>query len=665
MEEISIKISESPVEDSASLSVSAPSVEDSVSVAVSSDSGSPDSSSVSIDADTGESGFETEILGDGMPPEDLREPRDNYSHYADHTFENNVTIAGTLRTKRWVHPHGCIFQTYAKLVEEYPNPIKGMWAFVGTGFPGKVWICEKDGEWREADTNTFGREEIEALLQDYATEDWVKKEIRGYLSGDGTSVGSSKEADHAKDADHADLAHDLDPDSPVRKQFLSRKNDDTAEGRIKLMKGAHFGKFMAGLYGGIGGAVDSRGNAEFESAIIRTALTVMELVINQQSIQQGDTIFAEGDTIDSVQPDGLNEDGTQRWWVNIRPRYDGYMTAIVPGMVIRGVVNNLFDAARPNVPGTYYTSFMRVNGAELGTSGNRLNVTLYPDDEVPAGRNYPPCSLMTMARWGHQTIDTLQRLFKISSHEGSLVRYEGITKPIIDLSNVATYIGRCPSDWFTDIPGVNPGDEIAYFKTVLGNFIQMTHQGKPVPTIIYTGAYDPTRAYRFECWDYNEQTGIRTFVTETCLYAGCIWMCQKNGLKGVKPSYGVTSWAFYQGNPAFVIDFEEKVIVYNEHTLDLFGATLTLTATLYNQDVLDQIPPTNISWFRESYDKDGVLRAASDAQWVPNTDRDNKRLLLSKADFSYDGTPISKITFICRAAIDDTKVSEVSTEFRL
>lgn len=624
-----------------------------------------DDTSTGVDGDTGESGYDTGIMEDGMPPEELREPRDNRDHYSDHTFHNNVTIGGTLRTKRWVHPHGCIFRTYERLVSEYPTPKKGMWAFVGTGFPGKVWICEKDGEWREADPTTLSLEEIENLLKDYATEDWVREELQKISGSGGASGGFVSYADHAKEADHAASAYDLDSDSPVRALFLSKTKDDTAEGHIKLKKGAHFGNFIQGLYGGSGGSIDERGNGEMESLVIRTALTVMELVINQQSIQQGDSIFAEGDTIDSVTPDGLNADGTQRWWINIRPRYDGYVTAIVPGMVVRGVVNNLFDATIPGIPATYYTSFMRVNGAELGTSGNRLNVSMYPDEEVPSGRNYPPCSLMTLARWGHQTIDTLQRLFKISSHEGSLVRYEGITKPIIDLGNIASFIGRCPEGTFSDIPGVKPGDEIAYFKTVIGNFIQFNHLGRPIPTLVYTGEYDPEREYRSEAWISDEETGISTFITETCMLAGCVWICCKDRVKGIAPSYGVTQWAFYLGNNAFVIDFEEKAIVYNENTLDLFNATLTLTATMYNQNVLDKIPPTSITWSRESYDKDGVLRAASDSVWVPNTDRDNKRLLLSKADLSYDGTHISKITFICRAAIDDTNIAEVSTQFIL
>ncbi len=132
--------------------------------------------------------IEVGISGDGEPPELLREPRNNHDHYGDHTFHNNVTIAGTLRTKRWVHPYGCMFQTKEKLLEEYPNPTKGMWAFVGTSFPGRIWICMKDGEWVEGDSHL---KEFDNILKDYAktedlpdltsyaTQQWVKNQ--GYL----------------------------------------------------------------------------------------------------------------------------------------------------------------------------------------------------------------------------------------------------------------------------------------------------------------------------------------------------------------------------------------------------------------------------------------------------------------------------------------------------
>ena len=74
-------------------------------------------------------------------------------------------------------------------------------------------------------------------------------------------------------------------------EFLSKKDNDTAAGLITFLKGlvsnavarlkggAEFGEFVSGMMTGIGAAIDSRGNAEFESVTARSALRVMELII--------------------------------------------------------------------------------------------------------------------------------------------------------------------------------------------------------------------------------------------------------------------------------------------------------------------------------------------------------------------------------------------------
>ena len=54
-------------------------------------------------------------------------------------------------------------------------------------------------------------------------------------------------------ANHATMAHDLDSDSPIRSEFLSKKTDDTAEGYIRFLKGFAIGGATFG--------VDADGNA--------------------------------------------------------------------------------------------------------------------------------------------------------------------------------------------------------------------------------------------------------------------------------------------------------------------------------------------------------------------------------------------------------------------
>lgn len=478
-------------------------------------------------------------------------------------------------------------------------------------------------------------------------------------AGYATEANSAKWADksgYAIEAQHAETADNLSEDSPVLQKFIRKDKDDSTPYRLGVGS-LKTNNFISGLMGGIGAGIDERGNAEFESAVIRTALTVMELVINRQSVMAGDQIYSEGGTIEAAEYVSTNADGTQQWLLTIHEEYVGAVCELQPGMVLRGVVNNLLTAANSGTPAMFYTSWMRVNGAELGTSGHTLSVTLYPDDETPAGKNYPPCELMKLARWGHVTNPDYQRLFILSSHDGTLRRYEGIDRPIISLGNLGSLIGRCPAGLFDGIADVTPGEEIAYFKKIIGTFIHVDHLGNPIEDIMDTGEYDPERTYH--CRSFQNQG----YITEDCWYKGCRWRCMSDGITGVTPGYGIIQWAFVSGNPEFKVDFAEKVIAYNESELATFGATLTLTATLYNQDVLGFIPASNIQWGRESYDQHGALRAASDAAWTPTTDNGNKRLLLAASDLDYDGTPISRIIFWARVALDDTNVQLIGAEF--
>ena len=185
--------------------------------------------------------------------------------------------------------------------------------------------------------------------------------------------------------------------------FLSRKHDDAAEGMITFLRGliseqmaqlkagAQFGDFVSGLYNGKGAQVDANGNAEVESITVRTYMRVMELIVNRLSAQEGDTFFTESDTIESV--DSLGDDC---YGLHLRSKYSGYFTAQHVGNVIKGVVNNIASAANSGISADYYTSWMRVNS--VNAVKNYIEVTLYPDAEVPAGKNFPPCELMNIAR---------------------------------------------------------------------------------------------------------------------------------------------------------------------------------------------------------------------------------------------------------------------------
>lgn len=474
------------------------------------------------------------------------------------------------------------------------------------------------------------------------------------------------EADHALRADTAKEADRLSKDaiSSLNDEFLSKKKQDTAAELIKFAKGAHFGEFTSGLYNGTGAGVDSLGNAEFESVRIRTALEVLELIINRMTARQADDMFTESDTIESIT---VRDDGT--YDIKVREQYEGYFTAMTAGTVCKGIVNTLakdfgVNGAQTSVPGKYYTSWFRVNS--VNTSSNTMNVTLYDDTDVPGGKNYPPCELMNFARWGHQTDTTRQSCFFISSTEGRIVRLTGVTKPIIDKGNWGLSLGVTP-EWLrtlevTDENGthllpLNPNYDYLYARgIVVQDLIQVDYQNNPVPTYIYRGQWDQNVTdYCGGAW----RNGI--YETSRVTHYGCVWQCCKTGTTE-EPSWLSTDWAFYEGNPDFSIDFAEHALYWRG---DSFNETLTMIARLHNRDITADVQAADVEWTRESYDASGTQRVASDNAWIPTTDSDNKRLLLTIADLDWNGVEgsISKISFVCKATINDANVAEAQMDY--
>lgn len=118
-------------------------------------------------------------------------------------------------------------------------------------------------------------------------------------------------------AGYADVANDLTEDSPVRKQFLSRVADDTAEGNItfnqeitvgglsKLKNGTHIFEFTQGMIGGSGAAFykneAGRVYVEADGAYLRDELVTPKITFNCIDVISGDkaNTFAFG-TIKSV-----------------------------------------------------------------------------------------------------------------------------------------------------------------------------------------------------------------------------------------------------------------------------------------------------------------------------------------------------------------------------
>ena len=483
-------------------------------------------------------------------------------------------------------------------------------------------------------------------------------------------VKEKVKAGFADEATHAAYAHDLDPDSPANQRFLSRLLNDVAAGNITFQQAiyvlgiavfrgeAQFGTFVRSLYAGTGAGIDPQGNAEFESVRVRTYFEAVELIINRLSAIEGDQLLTEADTIDSVDDLGNNCYG-----LHLHSKWEGYFTAQAVNNVIKGIINNLgATALGMTTPGTnaaMYTSWMRVNS--VNAANNYIEVTLYPDNETPAGQNFPPCELMKIARWGNQTDTTRQSCLYLSSTEGRIVKLNGVTKPIIDSTNYGAVFGSLPDfvRSMTDSEGnllpIRQGLDYMYIPGVITmDIIRIDWQGNPIVNYVDRGQYDPNGLYY--CRTVNPATG--EYETSDVWYMGCKWRCCYN-LTTTAPRWNNTHWAMVEGNPAFTVEFNDTDVLFDP---DRFDLTLTIIAKLYNQDVTADILAADVQWTRYSEDAAGVERVASDNAWAIRRSNSGKSIHLTGSDIDFNGYIPRVVRFTATVTLRDGVGNEAAAD---
>lgn len=386
------------------------------------------------------------------------------------------------------------------------------------------------------------------------------------------------EAEHAAKAEYAEMANDLTEDSPANARFLSALEDDTAQGHITfeteatLKGGATFGEYMSSLTTGTGAGIDAKGNAEVESLRVRSYFECLELLVNRLSAIEGDQLLTEADTIESV-----NDLGDGRFGLRLKSKWDGYFTAQAKNNVLKGIINTLAHGS-----GTYYTAWFRVNS--VNTATNYIEVTQYPDSEVPSGKNYPPCEMMKIARWGNQTDPKRQDCLYLSSTEGRIVKLKGVTKPILDNANYGAAFGSLPDfvkslkdDAGNQLP-LREGLDYMYIPGIVTmDTVRLNRWTmKPIAETVDCGEWTETGAYHSE--SLNEETG--RYETSEVWHKGVKWRCMKDGTKE-EPTKASTDWVAVGGYPDLSSTYE-MVIDTGGDTLIGNGEEKTITCGIVN-----------------------------------------------------------------------------------
>lgn len=459
------------------------------------------------------------------------------------------------------------------------------------------------------------------------------------------------------------------------KHFISKINDDTANGTItfqkvqkflqgltaedlsQFKKGATFGDFIQGMLFGTGGRIDELGNAEFESIISRSSIIAKELIVNRQTAMESNFVFTESGMVESVtEIPAATEGGNVTYDLKLQKRWGNDFTTFKENDVVLASINTLAEN------GKYYDMWLRV--LSVNTVTNTITVVCYPDDECPSKKNYPPCELARLIRWGNAVDEDRQSCWYISSSEGLLVWLDHVTKPIIDKTNYSLAMGKLPdalSFLFQDFPTANKRDGAFYAKWMMAaSFQQIDYQGNKIYTTRDRGVWSLAVAQG----DSPYRNGDRTI--DAVYYLGCKWKCLED--KTIKPPiYSSTAWAFVEGNPYFTLEMLSSKL-WNFRLNDLMATnadgswkvftTLSVVGRLYNQDVTDSM--VNVVWTRDSGDP------TADNKWALSHANCGLSVDLTYEDLGGAAFKIGGVTFRCDAEIKDgeTMYSEdVSVSF--
>lgn len=425
------------------------------------------------------------------------------------------------------------------------------------------------------------------------------------------------------------------------KYFLSKVNSDTALGLIKFLGGLDFDKMMRSV-----GAIDSmaagkgivmdaeRGLVQADRFEARHSMTVMELIINRLSAMEGDYSFSDGGTVDRLE---RQADGTYRLW--LRKRWEHDFTALHINDIVYGMINTLAAGGTD-----YHTSWMRV--LHVDTAANAIDVTLYPDTEVPGGKNYPPSELMVITRRGNPVDPERQGYWYLSSSEHCICMLDGVTKPILEEANYSVIVGRLKHLSIFDNLPINYKQSYVYCRGIATqDMMQIDYEGMPVSSENNRGKWSmaeaTNRPYESSAQSYD-----------AVYHYGCKWMCLKTGTTQ-EPRFGCTDWAMIEGNPDFSIDIESSRGWYFD--ADRLDTTFRVVGELYNRDVTEHILDADITWTRDTGNP------TEDNAWAMAHAEAGKELHLTTADLGPDYMNQIACSFTATALLRDGQNEMMST----
>mgnify|MGYP005975860295 CR=1 FL=1 len=569
------------------------------------------------------SGFDIQLVSDQYIPAAEEELKEKAQKYADKVKKDDGTYPTTLMST-WVHedPISRIFEFGQRinLVDD---------TYFENGRISRVlgWEMNLDIPW-DSPVYTIGESMPYSRIGEIEDKvDSLTYKGQSY-NGNGNGVYVIRVNDSTTPSDSNVFS--------ALKSLKTLLRKDQSDGTNFLLK---FGEFIDSMIAGKGAGIFPDGRGQFEKIEVRSAMIVKELIYNRWFAQEGNVTYSEAGTIERIE---LLEDGTYDLY--LRRRWNNDITAFKEQDVSYGSVNNL------NSTGEYYDSWFRV--LSVMQAENKINVVLYPDEEVPGGKNYPPAVGMVITRRGNAVDEERQGFWYISSYEGCICMLDGVTKPVLEESNYSIIIGKLKRlELFDNLP-INYRHSYVYCRGIaIQDLMRIDYQGVVVVQLNDRGFWSLEVAQSDNPYTVGKDT------VDTVWHYGCRWKCLVTGTND-EPRYSSTGWAMIEGNPEFTIDIDSS----NGWQFDgsqlqegVVFTTLTVTGQLYNRDVTDSILDTDVSWTRDT----GNI--SEDNAWAIKRADAGKSLTLTVDDLGVEfGRTKTVCTFKARALLRDGQTFEVA-----
>lgn len=459
-------------------------------------------------------------------------------------------------------------------------------------------------------------------------------------------------------AGHADTADELIGGD---ERYLRKDVIDSTKNLLRLLGGAEVGEAVDSMLAGKGTILTADGRGQFNRLEVRDSMVIMDLIVNQLQGMENDFVFAPTRKVTGVVP---VDEHTYR--LLLEPRYDGDVIPFREGNIIYSIINDVLTGGK-----NASSSYMRV----LAVNQNTYSVTavLYPDSEVPGGKNCPPAAGYNISRRGDVTLPAEgqsnpdAQSWYLSSSEGRLLFLQNVVKPVLEDYNYALSVGKFP-----DIPslkGIVSPDKVGIMaETIVAQeLLHYDYNGDIVPNIVYRGNWSlqvatSAKPYRNVTVKSTTPSGDRITKLEqhTVTHLGCVWGCLVDKTTD-EPKWNAQGWQLMEGDTNYSMTFESsegftffRGNVNTQIDVVLWYGNMDITADV------KQLVGVEVEWLRDS----GNVPA--DNSWRPQYADDSKlSIRLSNADVTPNfGLSIRKVKFVCNCyiPIGKDKIEKVSQE---